>query len=242
MARIRTIKPEFFTSDDICALEPYARLLYIGLWCEADREGRFEWKPTAFKRRYLPDDSIAIENLCQKLIASGLVVLYGDGLAYIPTFAKHQHINPRESASSLPNPDASSRVIDASSRVSDVQGGREGKGREGKEDASRSRRTSARKTSLPENFSISERVSQWAREKGFTRLSEHLDAFKAKVKANGYAYVDWDAAFMEAIRNDWARLGQQGVHGMAPGAQKRRKQLGEGSSTDYGLPGLGGQS
>ena len=40
MARIRTIKPEFFTSDDICALSPRARLLYVGLWCEADREGR----------------------------------------------------------------------------------------------------------------------------------------------------------------------------------------------------------
>ena len=43
MARIRTIKPEFFTSDDICALSPLARLLYVGLWCEADREGRLVW-------------------------------------------------------------------------------------------------------------------------------------------------------------------------------------------------------
>ena len=45
MARIRTIKPEFFTSDDICALSPLARLLYVGLWCEADREGRLVWTP-----------------------------------------------------------------------------------------------------------------------------------------------------------------------------------------------------
>ncbi len=30
--------------------------------------------------------------------------------------------------------------------------------------------------------------------------------FKAKCRANGYKYVDWDAAFMEAIRGDWAEL------------------------------------
>ena len=46
MARIRTIKPEFFTSEDIVALSPLARLLFIALWCEADREGRLVWKPT----------------------------------------------------------------------------------------------------------------------------------------------------------------------------------------------------
>lgn len=104
MARIRTIKPEFFTSDDICALSMAARLLYIGAWCEADREGRMEWKPRSLKRRYLPDDNIDIDALCGELINAGLVVLYGDSLAYIPTFAKHQHINPRESVSNLPEP------------------------------------------------------------------------------------------------------------------------------------------
>jgi hypothetical protein len=40
MARIRTIKPEFFTSEDIVSLTPLARLFYVSLWCEADREAR----------------------------------------------------------------------------------------------------------------------------------------------------------------------------------------------------------
>ena len=136
MARIRTIKPEFFTSEDIVALSPLARLLYIATWCEADKEGRLAWKPGTFKLRYLPADNCDINALCAELVSSGLVVLYGDGLAYIPSFGKHQHINPRESASSLPEPDASARVgtrRDASARVNsgiDAQGGREGKGRE----------------------------------------------------------------------------------------------------------------
>lgn len=208
MARIRTIKPEFFTSDDICGLTLAARLLYIGTWCEADREGRLEWKPRSFKRRYLPDDDVDIDALCAELIDAGLVVLYGNDLAVIPTFGKHQHVNPREAASILPENDASStrhpRVTHASPRDSDAQVGREGKGRKGKEHASTTR---IKKTPLAESFAISDRVKAWASEKGHSRLSEHLDAFKAKAKANGYTYADWDAAFMEAIRNDWAKLG-----------------------------------
>lgn len=134
MARIRTVKPEFFTSEDVVSLSPFARLLFIATWCEADREGRMFWKPKTFKMRYFPADSVDIDALCGELIERGLVVLYGDGLAEIPTFDRHQHINPRESASVIPSRDASPRVKHASARVSDAQVGR--KGKEGKEHAS----------------------------------------------------------------------------------------------------------
>lgn len=139
MARIRTIKPEFFTSEDIVSLSPLARLLYQATWCEADKEGRLQWKPGTFKLRYFPADNCDIHALCGELVERGLVVLYGDGLAYIPQFSKHQHINPRESDSQLPDPHATApkatrqpRVAtrhDASARDDDAQGGREGKGR-----------------------------------------------------------------------------------------------------------------
>lgn len=135
MARIRTIKPEFFTSEDVVSLSPLARLLYIALWCEADREGRMVWKPRTFKLRYFPADQCDIEALCGELIAQKLVVLYGDGeFAVIPKFAKHQHINPRESASTIPEPvdnNASRTRRHASARVSDAQAGRERNGKEG---------------------------------------------------------------------------------------------------------------
>lgn len=137
MARIRTIKPEFFTSEDIVALTPIARLLYVALWCEADKEGRLVWKPKTFKMRYFPADDCDITVLCAELTTASLVVLYGDGYAYIPAFKAHQHINPRETDSQLPDPHASgtrgSRVGTRHSRDSDAQGGREGKGKEGKD-------------------------------------------------------------------------------------------------------------
>ncbi len=104
------------------ALSPLARLLYIGVWLDADREGRLTWKPNTLKVRYLPGDQCDINQVSKELLDRGLIVLYGDGLAYIPTFLEHQVINPRESKSKIPSPDdvSSSRVSDASLRVSDA--------------------------------------------------------------------------------------------------------------------------
>lgn len=136
MARIRTIKPEFFTSEDITEIEPLARLLYIGLWCEADKEGRLAWKPKTLKTRYLPGDECDIEALCDVLVARRLVILYADGLAVIPRFRDHQHINPREKESVFPAPTAED--LTRNPRVSDAsvtrreEGRKEGNIKEGK--------------------------------------------------------------------------------------------------------------
>ncbi len=105
MARIRTIKPEFFTSEDIVSMSPLARLFYVSLWCEADREGRLEWKPRTLKLRYLPGDDCDVDTLATELIERQLVVLYESGgrtYAEIPSFKRHQVINNRESDSVFP--------------------------------------------------------------------------------------------------------------------------------------------
>ena len=170
MARIRTIKPEFFTSEDIVALSPHARLLYIALWCEADKEGRMTWKPNTFKLRYLPGDAVDIQVLATELVQSGLVVLYGDGYAVIPKFRLHQHINPRESDSQLPEPDASaSGLAQTGTRAARVstRGRRAGrKGREGKGRRYRCYRTCRRQS----GDDASRRVAEGADRPGAERL------------------------------------------------------------------------
>lgn len=136
MARIRTIKPEFFTSSDIVSLTPLARLFYVSLWCESDREGRLSWNLRTFKLRYFPGDDCSISDLADELVSAGLVIPYevdGKPYAEIPTFSEHQVINNRESQSVIPP-----RAFDASgTRESGVSGegkeGREGKGKERKE-------------------------------------------------------------------------------------------------------------
>jgi hypothetical protein len=124
MARIRTIKPEFFTSADILALTPLARLFYVSLWCESDREGRLKWDLETFGFRYLPKEHSQIKDVAQELISRELVILYeveAKTYAFLPSFASHQIINNRESASIIP-----SRVPDASPRVK-AEGRKEGK-------------------------------------------------------------------------------------------------------------------
>jgi hypothetical protein len=142
MARIRTIKPEFFTSEDIVSLSPLARIFYIALWCESDREGRLEWKPGTFKMRYLPGDECSISSLAEELESGGLIVLYevdGKKLAQIPSFKKHQVINNREAESLLPAIFESKLSRVPTRERGDQEEGRkgrerkEGKGRERKE-------------------------------------------------------------------------------------------------------------
>lgn len=202
MARIRTIKPEFFTSEDIVGLSPMARLLYIAIWCEADREGRMQWKPRTFKLRYFPADNCDIDALAREIIASGLVIPYGEGLAYIPSFSKHQHVNPRESASTLPTPDASARVIDASLPVSDAQVGREGKGRERKESSSP---TGSR---LAHDWIPSQELIDWSTKETpnvnlRTEVPKFRDYWIGKAGKEGRK-LDWDATW-----RNWARRAQE---------------------------------
>lgn len=64
----------------------------------------------------------------------------------------------------------------------------------------------APKTPMPDCFGISERVRRWAAEKGHANLEAHFESFQSKCRANGYQYVDWDDAFMNAVRDDWAKL------------------------------------
>lgn len=142
MARIRTIKPEFFTSSDIASLTPLSRLFYVSMWCEADREGRIAWNTKTFKLRYFPADDCDIEHVAQEVVDAGLIDLYEvDGKQYgeIPSFSQHQVINNREAESCLPE---KPRVKDASARVQGEgrKEGRKGKERKGKEGASAEQR------------------------------------------------------------------------------------------------------
>lgn len=72
--------------------------------------------------------------------------------------------------------------------------------------ASPKRKPKTQKTTVPENFEISEQVRIWAASKNFGDLEQHLEYFVSKAAANGYKYADWDAAFKTAIRDDWAKL------------------------------------
>ena len=78
-------------------------------------------------------------------------------------------------------------------------------------------RATSRKTRIPDDFSASERVQAWATANGYTRLGEHVEYFVGYAVANGKTYADWDQALMNAIRNNWAKLGGANGSGNRPG-------------------------
>ena len=73
MARIRTIKPDFWTDEKIVQLPYEARLLFIGMWNFADDYG-FIWdEPDRIRLQVLPGDDVDAEVLIDLLMAAGLI-------------------------------------------------------------------------------------------------------------------------------------------------------------------------
>jgi HNH endonuclease len=106
MARSRNIKPGFFTNDELAECEPLARLLFAGLWTEADREGRLEDRPKKIKAAILPYDDCNADELLEQLAARGFILRYQSGGAFIQItgFGKHQDPHYKEKASEIPAP------------------------------------------------------------------------------------------------------------------------------------------
>jgi hypothetical protein len=107
MARIRSLKPEFFKHPGICELPIATRYFFAGLWCQADREGRIKDRPKVLKVEIAPWDDLDADNVLAQLAAAGFVVRYevdGEGYISIPHFAKHQRPHPREAKSEIPPP------------------------------------------------------------------------------------------------------------------------------------------
>jgi hypothetical protein len=103
--RSRNVKPGFFQNEQLAELPFEARLLFIGLWCMADREGRLEDRPKRIKMQVFPADSLDVEPLLAGLERQGLIERYeahGIECIQIPAFLEHQHPHPNEQKSTLP--------------------------------------------------------------------------------------------------------------------------------------------
>jgi hypothetical protein len=106
MARARNIKPGFFTNDELVELPFATRLLFIGLWTIADREGRVVDRPKKIKMEIFPADDVDCEQALGQLADSGFITRYqADGIKVIEiaNFAKHQAPHSTEKDSVLPD-------------------------------------------------------------------------------------------------------------------------------------------
>jgi hypothetical protein len=106
MARIRTIKPEYWSDGDLLTISRDARLFYIGLWNFADDNGVLNYDLIGIKAKIFPADNIKIERLLAELSKIKKVLEYennGKKYLFVKNLTNHQVIDrPRKSNLPLP--------------------------------------------------------------------------------------------------------------------------------------------
>lgn len=133
MARIRTVKPEFWTDEKVVECSIEARLLFIGMFNFSDDNGNLVNSPKRIKMQVFPADMIECDSLLKELITHGLLTEYSvNGVSYlnIKGFNKHQKIN-RPSKTDIPKQNFSEDSVNTHGALTDGKD-LEGKGREGK--------------------------------------------------------------------------------------------------------------
>lgn len=215
----RIVRESILTSERVASLAWPEEVFYRRLMSVVDDYGRHEAGVQLLRSRCYPlqTDQVRVADIsrwmaaCQK---AGLVVLYevaGKHYLQVENFGQQQR-----SASKCPTPPATDISCEQAPATAPVFEGVSVSVSvsECEEPAAASpspptppkQKRKSQETPIPEGFGISERVSKWAAAKGHGQLQEHLESFIGKAKAKDYRYVDWDEAFMGAIRDDWAKL------------------------------------
>lgn len=124
MSRIRSIHPGLWTDEAFVALNPFARLLFMGIWNECDDMGSFAWSPLGLKMKILPADNADANVLLDEMIAAGIVMRYeSGGKAYgaVRNFCQFQR--PKKPNSTFPQTDEVREWVNLNAR--DVRTGGE---------------------------------------------------------------------------------------------------------------------
>ena len=108
MARSRGIKPSLFKNEILGVANPLYTLLFEGLWCLADREGRLEDRPLRIRGEIFPyREGLDITGMLDWLHAEKFIQRYeaeGKKCILVLEFVKHQNPHKNEAPSELPAP------------------------------------------------------------------------------------------------------------------------------------------
>lgn len=147
MPRIRTIKPDFFTSESVSRLSLRARLTWVGMWTHCDDEGRCRDNPKLIRAAVWPLDEVSVKQVEQdleELAAHARILRYevaGKRYIEVTNWTEHQKIN-RPVASKFPAPSGGRLIVHeglSDGSVSEQGGLTIGKERKGKEQGSATR-------------------------------------------------------------------------------------------------------
>ncbi|WP_414607121.1 hypothetical protein [Stenotrophomonas sp. FR010] len=141
MARIRTVKPEFWSSEQVMECSPMARLLFIGLWNFCDDAGNHVASAKTVKAEIFPADDISssdVQRMLDELSSNSLIAFYTKGdkdYLHVTGWKKHQKID-RPTFKHPAYSEDDRRGLDESSPPEG--NGREGKGKEKEQSSLRS--------------------------------------------------------------------------------------------------------
>lgn len=108
MSRIRSIKPEFWTSEQVLECSTNARLLFLGLWNFCDDAGRHPYSAKQAKAEVFPADDFTEQDvlgMLDELAENNLIARYASGGKeyFYVTGWKHQRID-KPQAAKYPDP------------------------------------------------------------------------------------------------------------------------------------------
>lgn len=129
--RSRNLKPSIFTNEFLAVADPLYTLIFEGLWCLADREGRLEDRPAKIHMAINPGRSFdGTDGALKWLESNGFIARYESGnirCIQIINFTKHQNPHQKEAPSKLPEhqtspvlaPDTSDKSTSAARLIPD---------------------------------------------------------------------------------------------------------------------------
>lgn len=147
MARIRTVKPDFFRSRSLAKVSIPARLTFAGLWTEADDLGHGPADAEILKGSLWPKSAEVtaadVETHLHELVNTDHISLYvvdDERFFAVTNWAKHQSAAYRRGEAKFPTPDEgnpwseheSCKIVQPAPPVVQESAGREGKGEEGR--------------------------------------------------------------------------------------------------------------
>lgn len=216
MPKIRGIKPEFWTDENVMELSIAARLLFIGLWNLACDNGHVPDKTMQIKMRLMPMDDVDIDGLLNELVDQGRLIR-DDGIITIRKFAQHQKPHRKWwTCCDLPNckvpedaPEQGFSGRKSSAQPLDNGGATVVHGRttddgdgDGEVDSDGEGEVARKRaTRLPDNWQPTEAHAAFAATNHID-LNHEADKFRDYNRAKAKKYVEWNSAFAMWLRNE----------------------------------------
>lgn len=215
MARIRSVKPEFWDDEKLASVSRDARLLFIGIWNQSDDYGTVKGNSRWLLNKIFPYDNIkpsVFDKWLNELVTIDVIRPFesnGEKYFYIKNFQEHQKI---DKPSKTRNPEAPQEVtLDEYSTT--IRGGlavgREGKGREvvgeGREESGLTPDSPPPKNLYGEFKNVKLTEEEFEKLKilyGSKIVSDYIEKLSGYLKAKGKKYQDHYATLLNWIRKD----------------------------------------